>query len=66
MDGAELFKSINKLKKDLEEFVRGTEIKFIKKSEQYKKDIKEVSDKASRLEKLILLLAVIQLVNIII
>ncbi|MDA9173550.1 hypothetical protein N9O36_01980 [Acidimicrobiia bacterium] len=66
MDGAELFKSINKLKKDLEEFVRGTEIKFIKKSEQYKKDIKEVSDKASRLEKLVLLLAVIQLVNIII
>ena len=66
MDGAELFKFINKLKKDLEEFVRGTEIKFIKKSEQYKKDIKEVSDKASRLEKLILLLAVIQLVNIII
>jgi|TARA_B100001094_G_scaffold309577_1_gene343375 hypothetical protein len=66
MDGAELFKSINKLKKDLEEFVRGTEIKFIKKSEQYKKDIKEVSEKASRLEKLVLLLAVIQLVNIII
>jgi hypothetical protein len=66
MDGAELFKSINKLKKDLEEFVRGTEIKFIKKSEQYKKDIQEVSDKASRLEKLVLLLAVIQLVNIII
>ena len=66
MDGAELFKFINKFKKDLEEFVRGTEIKFIKKSEQYKKDIKEVSDKASRLEKLILLLAVIQLVNIII
>ena len=66
MNGAELFKSINKLKKDLEEFVRGTEIKFIKKSEQYKKDIKEVSDKASRLEKLVLLLAVIQLVNIII
>ena len=66
MDGAELFKSINKLKKDLEEFIRGTEIKFIKKSEQYKKDIQEVSDKASRLEKLVLLLAVIQLVNIII
>ena len=66
MDGAELFKSINKIKKDLEEFVRGTEIKFIKKSEQYKKDIKEVSEKASRLEKLVLLLAVIQLVNIII
>lgn len=66
MEGAELFKSINKIKKDLEEFVRGTEIKFIKKSEQYKKDIKEVSDKASRLEKLVLLLAVIQLVNIII
>jgi len=66
MDGAELFKSINKLKKDLEEFVRGTEIKFIKKSEQYKKDIIEVSDKASMLEKLVLLLAVIQLVNIII
>ena len=66
MEGAELFKSINKNKKDLEEFVRGTEIKFIKKSEQYKKDIKEVSDKASRLEKLVLLLAVIQLVNIII
>jgi len=66
MDGAELFKSINKIKKDLEEFVRGTEIKFIKKSEQYKNDIKEVSEKASRLEKLVLLLAVIQLVNIII
>jgi len=52
------------MRKDIEELTRNTEIRFIKRREQIKRDLKEVNDKSSRLEKLVLLLAVIQLIEI--
>ena len=64
MDGAELLKILNNMRKDIEELTRNTEIRFIKRREQIKRDLKEVNDKSSRLEKLVLLLAVIQLIEL--
>lgn len=64
MDPADLLKILNKMRKDIEELTRNTEIRFIKRREQIKLDLKEVNDKSSRLEKLVLLLAVIQLIEL--
>jgi len=64
MDPADLLKVLNKMRKDIEELTRNTEIRFIKRREQIKLDLKEVNDKSSRLEKLVLLLAVIQLIEL--
>lgn len=64
MDPADLLKVLNNMRKDIEELTRNTEIKFIKRREQIKRDLKEVTDKSSRLEKLVLLLAVIQLIEL--
>jgi len=64
MDPADLLKALNKMRKDIEELTRNTEIRFIKRREQIKLDLKEVNDKSSRLEKLVLLLAVIQLIEL--
>lgn len=64
MDPADLLKALNKMRKDIEELTRNTEIRFIKRREQIKRDLKEVNDKSSRLEKLVLLLAVIQLIEL--
>jgi len=64
MDGAELLKILNNMRKDIEELTRNTEIRFIKRREQITKELKEVSEKSSRLEKLVLLLAVIQLIEL--
>ena len=64
MDPADLLKVLNKMRKDIEELTRNTEIRFIKRREQIKRDLKEVTDKSSRLEKLVLLLAVIQLIEL--
>jgi len=64
MDPADLLKVLNNMRKDIEELTRNTEIRFIKRREQIKRDLKEVNDKSSRLEKLVLLLAVIQLIEL--
>jgi len=64
MDPADLLKVLNNMRKDIEQLTRNTEIRFIKRREQIKRDLKEVNDKSSRLEKLVLLLAVIQLIEL--
>jgi hypothetical protein len=64
MDPSDLLKVLNNMRKDIEELTRNTEIRFIKRREQIKRDLKEVTDKSSRLEKLVLLLAVIQLIEL--
>jgi hypothetical protein len=64
MDPSDFLKVLNNMRKDIEELTRNTEIRFIKRREQIKRDLKEVNDKSSRLEKLVLLLAVIQLIEL--
>lgn len=64
MDPSDLLKVLNNMRKDIEQLTRNTEIRFIKRREQIKRDLKEVTDKSSRLEKLVLLLAVIQLIEL--
>ena len=46
MDGAELLKILNNMRKDIEELTRNTEIRFIKRKEQISKELKEVSEKS--------------------
>lgn len=62
VDGADLFKKINKLDKDVTEAKRSFDVRIY----QIMQKIALYEEKSSRLEKLVLLLAVIQTITIII
>jgi len=62
---ADIFKKINTLDKDITETKRSFDVRMYNEFQKLNKKIVEYSDKTSRLEKLILLLAVIQTITII-
>jgi len=66
VDGADLFKKINKLDKDITEAKRSFDVKMYVNYKEIMGKLTLYEEKSSRLEKLVLLLAVIQTVTIII
>ena len=58
---ADIFKKINNLDKDITETKRSFDVRMYNEFKEINKKITEYSSKTSRLEKLILLLALIQL-----
>lgn len=62
---ADIFKKINTLDKDITETKRSFDVRMYNEFQKLNKKIAEYSAKTSRLEKLILLLAVIQTITII-
>lgn len=58
---ADIFKKINSLDKDITETKRSFDVRMYNEFKEVNKKIAEYSAKTSRLEKLILLLALIQL-----
>lgn len=65
VDGADLFKKINKLDKDVTEAKRSFDIRMYTEFSKINKKVTEYTEKTSRLEKLILLLALIQIITLI-